>query len=65
MLDGRRGDAHMDLHRAGVESIFTSLPVVVPRTMVSSTMTTFLPASVSLSGVYFMRAPRSRIRWLG
>jgi hypothetical protein len=49
-------DAHMDLRRG---------PVVVPRTIESSTTTTRLPERSSGSGLNFMRTASSRLRWAG
>ena len=46
-------------------SIFTILPLVVPRTMLSSTMMTDLPFTAALMALSFSFTAVSRFFWVG
>ena len=59
--DGRRADAEVDLPRARARrSRRTSLRLVVPRTMESSTTTTRRPSRASRTGLNLIRTLESR-----
>ncbi len=55
----------MDLGGAGVAKHLHDLPVVLPRTIESSTTTSRLPAITSGSGLNFRRSPCLRSSWPG